>query len=261
MTEKELQSMINRQIVKALRRIVLQDENIIKFLDNQGFTSTTKGDIISKWEDQPRDEKGRFAEKNGNSNMRQEGTDLSVPKEYAGNFEDFQELTLSQQDREILGNLQNSMLSDGFEHGAVVIDGETHYFTSGFRDKIEIPPELNKLIESAPEKSVKLYHTHPSSAPHSAVDFRQLLRSGVDKSYVIGYNGDVFSVRVGDGWIPTIHELDRMAETIRREVDIDNINLPGFDEWTLGERNYVATREQAYRIARHFKWTIEGGVL
>ena len=65
MTEKELQSMINRQIVKALRRIVLQDENVITLLDNCGFTPTDKGDIISKWKDQPRDEKGRWSDSGG----------------------------------------------------------------------------------------------------------------------------------------------------------------------------------------------------
>jgi len=30
-------------------------------------------------------------------------------------------------------------------------------------------------------------------------------------------------------------------------------------KWSLEERNYMAIKEQAYRIARNYGWTIEGG--
>ena len=64
---------------------------------------------------------------------------------------------------------------------------------------------------------------------------------------------------IGDGDFPSIDELQSVARDIAREVDADMLDNPEFFDWSYEERNYMCIREQAYRIARYFNWTLEGG--
>ena len=57
---------------------------------------------------------------------------------------------------------------------------------------------------------------------------------------------------VGYGETPSIDEFDAFVNAIKREVDADIIGMPDFFDWSVEERNYVAIREQAYRIAQNY---------
>ena len=52
-----------------------------------------------------------------------------------------------------------------------------------------------------------------------------------------------------------------MVGEIAKAVNHDIIQNPNFFDWSIPERNYMAAREQAYRIALAFRWTLEGGRL
>ena len=186
---------------------------------------------------------------------------FGVPEEYAGKYDDFQPLSFSERDREVLEGLYEKSQKDGFEHGAAMIDGKVYEFTSDLKDKVAIPDDAKKLIDAAPEKSVHLYHSHTNATPHSKTDIQRLLHENVDKVSVIAYNKDAYSVYIGDGWMPGIKEFNEITEKIRIEVLTDITEMPGFNNWTIQERYYARVREQAYRIVQHFKWTMEGGSL
>ena len=83
----------------------------------------------------------------------------------------------------------------------------------------------------------------------------------VDKVGNIAHNGDVFMVSTGNGWRPTMDEYTEAVDEMRAQADADTTLDPNFYEWSSSERTYVAIREQAYRIARHFEWRLEGGSL
>lgn len=117
------------------------------------------------------------------------------------------------------------------------------------------------MIDNAPERSVHVMHSHTNSTPPSVRDFEHLLHESVDRISVIAHNEDVFSVYVGDGEKPDVNRFRYEVKSISNEV-YDNLgDLLGFADWTYEERQYAAIREQAYRIVRHFKWTMEGGYL
>ena len=44
-----------------------------------------------------------------------------------------------------------------------------------------------------------------------------------------------------------------------KTVDFEIMEHPNFYDWTVEERNYMAIREQAFRITQHYGWTMEGG--
>ena len=186
-----------------------------------------------------------------------------ISKEFADRFKDFKELSLMEREKEVLESLHKKSRADGFEHGAIIIAGDSNIykFSSKLKDKVRIPEREIHLINSAIEKSVHLFHSHTNITPHSTVDFEWLLNKNIDRVSVISYNKDVFSVWVGDGWIPTKNEFEDITLSIKGKTRIDVLNLPEFDDLTIGERNNAAIREQAFQIARHFKWTMEGGSL
>lgn len=64
---------------------------------------------------------------------------------------------------------------------------------------------------------------------------------------------------IGDGDRPTLTEFLATKRMLENEANNTVVALPDFFSWTMEERNYMAIREQAYRIAQHFGWTMEGG--
>ena len=64
---------------------------------------------------------------------------------------------------------------------------------------------------------------------------------------------------IGDGEKPSIEVFDSVVVDIAREVNRDIMSDPDFFNWSISERNFMAIREQAYRISREFGWTLEGG--
>ena len=185
--------------------------------------------------------------------FQQEGEKASPPKEYDGVFDDFEELNLAKEEKTALVQLQSLANSDGNEHGTVIANGKiTAYVSSGLPDAVKI--SVDGLGDG-----LTVLHSHTNATPPSATDFRRLLDRRIEKIGVIGYNGDVFMAYIGDGIVPEINEFDDVVKSIANEVNMSMIDDPNFYDWTIPEKNYMAIREQAYRIARHFEWTLEGG--
>ncbi|MBO5957536.1 MAG: hypothetical protein J6Q39_08275 [Bacteroidales bacterium] len=185
--------------------------------------------------------------------MHQFGAEAKPPMEYDGVFDDFAELSLSRCEAEALSSLWSATQETGFEHGVVIHNGVvSKLVTSGLPDAVKIPVD-------GYESGLTVLHSHTNATPLSTTDFHRLLDGRVDKIGVIGYNSDVYMAYVGSGEIPSVEEFDMMAESIGRAVNYEIIEHPNFFDWTIEERNYMAIREQAYRIAQNYGWTLEGG--
>ena len=104
-----------------------------------------------------------------------------------------------------------------------------------------------------------ILHSHTNATTFSAVDFQKFVDKRVDKIGVIGYNNDVFVAQVGYGERSTLEDFAEAIKTISREADLEIMEHPNFFDWSIEERNYMAIREQAFKICRHYGWIIEGG--
>lgn len=185
---------------------------------------------------------------------KQTEIEVEVPERYKGNYDDFSPLTISDKVRQAFAALKQASDSTGHEYGQIFTGaGSTDIFTSGQPDKVFI--DLSKVDGSG----LSIYHSHTNVTPLSADDFSFLCDPRVDAIGNIAGNGDIFVARVGDGVRPTPEEYEAFKEKIKMEVNYDMMEDPDFYSWSLEERNYAAIREQAYRIAREYKWTLEGG--
>lgn len=186
----------------------------------------------------------------------QDGGRARKPKYLQGNYEDFNPLHISNSERELLTELKEMSDADGFEHGVIIKkNGEKQLCHSNNANAVEMP------ISSIDEKGLKLYHSHTNDTPHSITDLSRLLEEKVDEVGVATRSGDAFTVSVGNGWIPSEDEFRSIVKKIAQEVDRDILLEPGFLDLSIEERNYVAIREQTYRVCREFKWELCGGPL
>lgn len=185
--------------------------------------------------------------------FQQAGGKAKPPAEYDGDFNDFQPLNISKTEADTFRYLRDSANKTGFEYGAVIENGKTgNIVTSSL-------PGAVKISLDGHGNGLTVLHSHTNATPFSAKDFEWLLDSKVDKIGVIGYNGDAHVCYIGYGDRPPLEELRNTADLLANEANRTIIDYPGFFEWSLEERNYMAIREQAYRIAQHFGWTMEGG--
>lgn len=187
------------------------------------------------------------------ANMRQFGEGATPPKEYDGVFDDFAELNLTKSEAEALSTVWSKAKETGNEHGIVIENGVVSKLTtSGLPDAVKIP-----LDDYG--NNLTIIHSHTNATPFSAADFQKLLDKKVDKIGVIGYNADAYMAYVGNGERPNPKEFAEVAESIGNSVNFELLDHPDFYYWSVEERNYMAIREQAYRIAQHYGWTLEGG--
>ena len=188
--------------------------------------------------------------------MKQEESRATPPLGYEHNFTDFQELNLSNDEKEIFKRLQEISKRDGYEYGTIVKNGIAGDFkTSNDVNKVLIPDEEITQAHSS------LFHTHTGKIPLSAADLRRLLNQNVDKVGVVTYNGDVFTVEIGDGWRPTLEEFIEDEAIIRQSVDIDMMEQAYLNNWSPDELTYMCIREQLYRMGIRYGWKVEGGLL
>ena len=186
----------------------------------------------------------------------QDGGNAKIPEYLKGDYSDYLPLQISEEERKIFKKLKEMSDEDGFEHGAIIIKkGNVKYYNSNNANAVKMPTSEIDGTE------LKLYHSHTNDTPQSAADFLRLLEDKVDEVGVITRNGDAFIASVGNGWIPTEEEFEEIVKRISREVDNELIMSQNFFELTPQERNYVAIREQAYRICREFEWELHGGQL
>lgn len=184
--------------------------------------------------------------------LSQEGKKAHPPKEYDGIFDDFAELDLSQVEADAFSQLQALTASSGREYAIVIENGVAGPpFTSGLSDSVRIP--LSNYGEN-----ITVLHSHTNATPLSETDFQLLLNKKVAKVGTIGYNSDAYVAYVGNGEMPSKEEFDEVAAWIRKDVDNGMLEDPRFFDWSREEKNYMAIREQSFRIAQHFKWTLGG---
>ena len=185
--------------------------------------------------------------------MQQDDFVVTPPKEYDGVFDDFTGLHLSEEESTALQRLWAASKASGFEHGIVIENGVVgNPVTSNLPNAVKIPTNSHG-------HGLSLLHSHTNSTPPSIKDFQRLLEEGVDKIGVVCYNKDVYLAYIGNGERPSLEDFLATAESISKSVDFEIMEHPDFFYWTVEERNYMAIREQAFRIAQHYGWTLEGG--
>lgn len=187
--------------------------------------------------------------------MSQTKSAVSIPTSYQGNFDDFLELNISEETRAQFAELRRLSTEDGYEHAQVIRDGEPGQIVTS-----KLPDKVNIKITEDDGYNLTLLHSHTNETPLSRADFKYLCNEQVDHVGNIAINGDTYVVSVGNGWRPTLEEFEEEVEWIADEVDRDIMEMPEYDSWTIEERNYMAIREQAYRIARHYEWDLMGGL-
>lgn len=176
-----------------------------------------------------------------------------IPQAYDRNFDDCEPLQLTGTEETVLAALKKATHESNWEHGQIITDGIVgEMFTSKQYDRVNIPKDAIKHGST-------LLHSHTNVTPLSLKDFAWLTDERIDKVGNIAYNGDVFMASIGNGWRPTLAEFDEARTRLWDEVNKTVIDDARLFEWTETECNYMAIREQAYRIAREFKWTLEGG--
>lgn len=199
------------------------------------------------------DYKQKYLANSKTAEMHQFGKGATPPSEYDGIFDDFAELNLSKSEVEALSTVWSKAKETGYEYGVVIENGVvSNPMTSDLPDAVKI------TIDGYGDK-LTLIHSHTNATPPSATDFQKLLEEKIDKIGVIGYNTDTYIAYIGDGARPSVEEFNQFADIISREVTTEILDHPSFFDWSVDERNYMAIREQAYRIAQNYGWTLEGG--
>ena len=188
--------------------------------------------------------------------MHQEGFVVYIFDDYISNFSDYEELQLTDVEAQTLRELNTKALEENVEYGAGIINGSpTALFTSGEQNQIHIPGQLLHT------NGVKLFHSHTNPTPLSLADLRILTNPNIKEIGVITINGDVYTVSTNENIIE-LAEFEAASRIIRREVDFGLMgDYSEFFDWTVAQRQYMAIKEQAYRIARHFEWEMRGGRL
>ena len=186
--------------------------------------------------------------------LRQTEAKVAIPSSYDGNFDDFRPLELDEDEVESLRGLNRLARENGYEYAQVLFEDHAgEPFTSGYPDRVRIK------LDEIPGNDLRLFHCHTNDTPLSREDFSYLCSERVLEVGNVAINGDAFVVRVGNGWRPSPEQFERDTIQIANEVNLDMPRNPDFDSWSIPERNYMAIREQAYRIAAHYEWELMGG--
>ena len=186
----------------------------------------------------------------------QESKKVSIPASAQGNFDDFSMLTISEEDKKELIGLRQLSETTGYEHAVIKLsNGTINRLTSCLSAKVEI------TISSDDGSGIQIFHSHTNVTPLSGGDFRFLCNEQVDAVGNIAINGDTCICRIGNGIRPTEDEFNEDKKRIAKEVDSDMLEMAIEHNWTPEETTYMAIKEQAFRIARHYEWELEGGRL
>ena len=201
----------------------------------------------NKWEDVSPYE--RIAE-----SASQEGGMVTIPPFMEGNFEDCHPLSITDEERDVFKRIHEEVAKRGCEYGEII--------TSGGNIPCESNKESSVLMrtDNIDEYGLKLYHGHTNDTPPSEKDlFRFVSDEKVDEIGVLTRNGDIFTVTLGDGYIPSEAEFQRVATdaaTFARRYVVDNYDLSKLSE---KEVEYLFIRTKNIEIIQQLGWRIEGG--
>ena len=168
-------------------------------------------------------------------------------------YSDFEPLSLTDEELALLKKLRSLSDRDGFEYGVAFADGVvTKIFTNGFANKVSVP---NNIYAG----NIRLFHSHTIRSPLSPSDLFLLTNPRISEIAVITSDGSVFRAMVNGGIKPSEDEYYEDTDGLDDEVNFEMIERPEFNIWDIELRKYMASKEQMFRIARLFKWVIEGG--
>ena len=189
--------------------------------------------------------------------MQQDGIISSgdgLPAKYDGDFSDYEALTLKDEELSTLQQLHEKAVETGYEYGSVCINGEmSEMFTSSAEGRVSIPKDIMQA------EHLDMYHSHTNESTLSGKDFQLLTNPNVDSVSVKAINGDVYTVRIGNGYRPSAKEFEEALAEIRVQADEYIMDYDDFMDWTPRQRMLMGTREQALLIIRRFGWSMEGG--
>lgn len=235
-----------RCVLTERARSALDEDELKTLQERAEFFGLDKTKVFKEFQE-------KYLHASNNQYMRQDGNVAMPPEEYDGVFDDFAELQLSKEEATALSKLHTLSEKSGYEYCAIVENGVAGKpYTSNL-------PNAVKMDLDNYGNGLTILHSHTNATPFSVADFEKLIDDKVDKIGVIGYNNDIFMAYIGSGETPSIEEFNDIVKEIRRAADNAIFDDPNFLSWSIEERNYMAIREQAYRIARHFGWTLEGG--
>lgn len=186
----------------------------------------------------------------------QEGEKVSIPDGHVGNFDGFGQLSISEESREAIAELNRLAVNANAEYSQIFSPtGRTTPHTDDTFDGVKI--EYNKIDGD----NLRVYHAHTNVTPFSSQDFYHLTNPRVDEIGVISANGDTYIARIGYGYRPTYDELEKLLYDWDKNLVIDNFikEYPDYYEWSPEERFYMFSKERTYQLCRYYKWEIEGG--
>lgn len=170
---------------------------------------------------------------------------------------DYEPLTLSDDEMRVLYELHSLSNQNDYEYGLWYSEekGFSEIFTSYEKNRIVIPAEAYN------EKDICLYHSHTNATYFSDRDYYLLLDGSVKRIVLITSESYVLTAEINGGDVPTPDEYWKFVSGLKSEVDLYMIEKPGFYDWSEKQRFLEAAHEEAFRIARNYKWRLEGGTL
>jgi hypothetical protein len=173
-------------------------------------------------------------------------------------FEGIELVSLTEEEKEICREL-SERAKDGSEYMYVQTPNDGYYTTSGEAGRVAFDNKAIQMIENAEENSVNLWHYHPAGSSFSNVDLEKLSYSTIASVEVVGGNGYIYKVSVGDGWRPPSDEVREASLEVMRDFDRDNLSRLILGEVMSEEYNYLMSREVAYQLSNRFEWTYTAG--
>lgn len=187
--------------------------------------------------------------------VAQEGQNAKIPKSLEGNFDGFDDLNLTAEERKTMIELRKKADQNDVEYVKVLYtDRDSTISTSGIYGRVGYTIDVDA-------SNVKLYHSHTNDTLQSSEDLKKLTDIRINEVGVVTKNGDVFTVEIGDGFRPSAEEFEAAQKHIIDMATENAKNTDGFWEMSLEERNYLFIREKAFFTAREFGWRMRGGKL
>lgn len=175
---------------------------------------------------------------------------LKIPDKYIDYFEGFDKLSLSDEEMEILIKLREFSTKHNKE--AIYVSykgGNTGICSSNEYSKVAIPININE------KENIKIYHSHTDISALSSTDLLKLCNENVELISNITCNGYVYVIRPDSSYRPTEEEMKVKIYNIKTEIGQEIM----YDIINPSEKDYIRILETMFRVARFYKWIMEGG--
>lgn len=184
--------------------------------------------------------------------LKLDDLNVSKPKYIDKEFDDYNELRLTKEQRESFIELFENTAKNDYEYMIIYSDGKPlEMITSKLPDRVGF--DLAKIEGNR----LELFHSHTNCSLLSRADLTYLSNPRVESVGNINNCGDVFIVSVGDGEKPTADEiLEKYSELYQ---DLSKSMRKELEPYSEQERTYLLDKETFYWLTRHFKWDVQGG--